>query len=374
MIICKYIVEFFSPFLFFSYIFAGDYMVGVFPAYLIVWVAIIFLRYVGKFPVARAEFIILTVLFFLLFPYIFKAVIFPSNYNYWIIYSILFVNVVPLVDIILRCRRSMAKFGMCLIFFVCSGVGLILFTEGNVNFVFGPNILYRIFGVVCCFFLLKDYVAIKNELKIFPLKSFIIVNILSFSIFSTGSRGGTIVVFFVISLFLLLNMKWRNMFLVFPLLFCFFSWIYLNWTVVQSFLGRSVYFDLGNASESVRIDLFYNMISFLNRSSFVELLFGVGHPNRFYPIEGLYPHNLLIEIFVYHGIYLFIFFLLFSFIFFYYATVSFYFRVMFILFLPIFIGSLLSGQLVDHSYLVTLPIVMTCYGFFLPNIKNKKCL
>ena len=115
---------------------------------------------------------------------------------------------------------------------------------------------------------------------------------------------------------------------------------------------RSFYFDVQNASEGYRLQFLYSSLDFLNEASIFQLVFGVG-PGSKYFIN--YPHNYLVEILVYHGIYFFLIHLVAALLI---MLKKFRLKTEFTLFFfivsPIVVGSMVSGDLLDNNVVLGL--------------------
>ncbi|MBB1322653.1 O-antigen ligase, partial [Shewanella sp. SR43-8] len=171
---------------------------------------------------------------------------------------------------------------------------------------------------------------------------------------ATGSRGGTVILIFC-TLPFLIYMRTTGLFKYIMAVSIMFilslAWVY--WEFVSNFMGRLLFFDLNNSSEATRISMYENLFYFLKFENSLNLLLGLGNLNYLYPEKGFYPHNLIIELVVYHGLIYFFIVVFFSI----YALYSFIskplmFKVLSV-FIPIAIGTMLSGDLTDN-YIVFL--------------------
>ncbi|MGM0564427.1 MAG: O-antigen ligase family protein [Pseudomonadota bacterium] len=356
------LLNFLSPFLLLSYMFVGDYMLGEAPAFLVVWFSVLLFRYIGNSPITRSEIVVQAILFLILSPYLLKLITTISEYNYWVFSSILLVNVVPLFS--RSIDSAAAGVGQYVLIIASFFAGVVIWGGVREGLVFGPNVLYRVFGVVAFLSLTRLYSYHEDGVDSGLLKAVLPLCLLSFSIFATGSRGGVVVVFFMVIFFLFLVMKKKSIAYVSPFLLGFFYWVFDHWVAIQSAVGRSLQFGISEGSGSVRLILLKNASDYIDQATLGEVIFGAGHPNRFYPVESLYPHNFFVELLVYHGVYLTAIVATSLVLSAYAFKKSVCFRKILLIFLPVYVGAMFSGQFMDHPYLVSLPIVIALYGFF----------
>lgn len=132
--------------------------------------------------------------------------------------------------------------------------------------------------------------------------------------------------------------------------------LFININSIVLLFGRSAYLDLNNASEAARIDFFYYVLDYYKNLSFKEFAFGLGYPNKYFYIDGEYPHNLFLELFISFGLLYFLLFIaiiIVCLIRFKKSQWS-----LIAIFFPIYFGSQLSGYFGDHSYLLSLPLAV----------------
>lgn len=355
----KEILGFISPLLLIGYLFSGDFFLAGIPAFVIVWIVILLARYLCGNLLTHTEIITQASLFIVFFPSVLRLLFTAGEYDFWVIASILAVNIMPLLLIALEVKS--AGTSLWLIMICCFFIGIVSWGSRE-GFIFGPNILYRIFCFIGFLFLVRVNLSYKIGEKISIYKVYLFVGAMSFSALSTGSRGGSIAAFIMLAYLLVLFSKRSTARYAIVILAAFF-WIINNLSLVQQSLGRSVNFDLSGDSISIRITLYERVKAFLSEASTAELLFGVGSPNRFYPIEGLYPHNLFIEMIIYHGTYLILIFFIASLFAIFLSIKNITLRTLSVVFLPIYIGSMFSGQFIDHSYLVSFPFIVVILFF-----------
>lgn len=227
------------------------------------------------------------------------------------------------------------------------------------SFVFGPTILYRV--VLILYFTICIF-ALKNEKYLIFLFLTVITVII---IVRIGSRGG-IVTIVVMSMFVL--GRYVNIYIfaqIIIALFLAFLFIYncdqqFNQIFDNLFSSlRAFNFDSDGASIAIRLEKASSIFDLLNSP---QVAFGSVDPNGF---TGNYPHNIFVEVIIYHGIFEF---LLFAFMHIGYLRVIFMPKkysendwYIAMLFMPIMIGSQFSGSLLDnYSYLSVLTCFMIC--------------
>lgn len=168
-----------------------------------------------------------------------------------------------------------------------------VYEGGRFRFGFGPNMLYRL---VLCLFVIGLFFGPKlNFVKILAL-----VGLTSYLLIQIGSRGGVLI--FFICLFLLFTSS-KN-FLI-TALGSLASGVALIWSVLSGFgkelFGRVFYINLENASEAYRLAQYREFIDFFINAEVFSIFFGSGVGGA--PYEAIYPHNILLESFVWYGVF-----------------------------------------------------------------------
>jgi hypothetical protein len=331
-----------SCLLVFAYLFVGDFkMLGI-PGFALIWAAIVAFRGVQKISFAPIEIKAQLLVFMSVTLYLFREVVTANGYGYGFIYAVLLVNVWPLITSL---KSNKDAYDLMFILALAFGVlGLATWASRD-PIVFGPNILYRIYG---CIFLLA---AISAPQRAGGLVFILVPLILA--ILSTHSRGGILVVTFLMAYqsyrLFKRDSKWMGVLLVVLAVFALGSY----WGQVELLLGRGLQISIEDLLQNERSKLWSKALEFLKYGSGMNILFGVGAPNAYYPEQGLYPHNLVVEMLVYNGMLGLVLFLTCS-------TLAFirlanWWSHEALLFVPILIGSLLSGSMEDHGYLWAVP-------------------
>ena len=222
--------------------------------------------------------------------------------------------------------------------------------------IFGPNILYRIF----LFFVLISYFQYRGMISFFIIITCIL------GIFLTGSRGGLVCGAMVLLALILTSpgLKVDRNFIYLAFLSPIVIYIFLPQFEIADFVFNRI-FMLSEGTYGNRLDFLRSATIFFN-VSFLELIFGVGvYPNRFF---SFYPHNLIVEMFVSHGIVV-------SFLF---ISVSIYIslytflnrnriskqqRFLFLIFVLFFSSSQVSGSFYDNW--VCIPLAFCLLGTYL---------
>lgn len=237
-----------------------------------------------------------------------------------------------------------------LIVYWMSGVALTLFFlfvllvnsgSSRTSLIFGPTILYRIilfFYAICIIFSIHG----RRRLLavVFTCMAF-------YSVLKIGSRGGIVALFFI---WLLITRR-------------FFSWKYVVFSAIALLIAylmsdvdgilssRAFYFSSDSESSNIRLDKLAMVQNFLQGG---EILGGMTNPNS---LVGNYPHNILAEFLIFHGIFAFLgilFLVLFLVkVFLKEAGRRDWMYDSLIVFSPIFVGSLFSGSLLDNYFFVS---------------------
>jgi len=355
-------LNFVSGLILFSLIFIGNYKIQGFSVYFFVWFIVVIYRYFLGISYGFKELFIQCVYMCVCFISIVIGI--SSSESYYLVFFqiILFVNLYPLLAMLANSKDKKGFFYSFVFISIFFLVGILILGEGRGSFLFGPNQMYRIFGVL---FLLSLFANTNTNGVINKKFQIVIFIISSIGLFLTGSRGGTIILILILCIFLWYILP-KGKRVVFFLLTAFFvvMWMFMNWQWIELLLGRLVYFDLNNGSETYRLNALYKVVAFFKEESSQGILFGVTNINKYFPFsnEGGYPHNIFFEIIIYHGIILFSFFIAMLLHFGSKVIMSKY-KFLYLSFIPIFIGSMFSGDISDN--LVVFSIAL--FPFWLEN-------
>lgn len=363
----RQILDYIMLFIIFSYLFVGDYYIGNFPAFLLVWFITIIYRIYFKIEISVREFMLQIIMTLVFSPLLLRGAYFGNVYELSIVYAILFINIFPLLVVILSNPRSQRYFfNICLAFMILT---LLMYFQGIRSIVFGPNIFYRITGFSYACFYVTSLIHKNIKTNYFVIAFFSTLT----TALATQSRGALLLslIFMVITMGLFLTKsKYKYLFIITFSIFAYF--IYSNISTLLSLLGRSAYFDVNNASEATRLDFASYSIDYYNNLSFTEFLIGLSYPNKYFYEEGSYPHNLFIEIFMSFGLIYFLLITLFSL--FSILKMNKNERLILLTFFPIYLGSQLSGYFGDHSYLLLVPFIIVLLSKKYSSVFNDKYL
>lgn len=290
-------------------------------------------------------------------------------YNFWVVKT--FIGYLALLFCMSIIENNKEEIIFCKNIFILSVLVLLIFVFGmfiNGNdrgsFIFGPNILYRVFGVLSILSLIYLFF-IKSKINRF----FILITlscVLLFGILLTGSRGGIPIFLIVIFAFyhaFVEKIKFTKMSIIF-ILVSLIS-IYLFYTISENInlsSTRFTNFDFeGNKSLATRMsawfDFFQNPIDWIisNGRTYNEFMLLFGNVENGYS----YPHNLFLELIFFNGIYGFFLTLImiFTIIYYFFIVISSEFSLRSIVFyisVIVFVGGMFSGNLQDNFSIISL--------------------
>ncbi len=344
--------------IFLAITFVGNHFLLGLPSFLIVWLALISYRLITHLPIQKLEVLTQAYFFILLMPFMVKGVINSDEYYFAFLQLVLYVNIFPVLSRLLKNKKSCSA--LAVITCILAFLSLVFIGGSRESLIFGPNVMYRILGVL--FFLMYCSLSIQKSPKYYLLLLSYVATLIGLVL--TGSRGAT-VVFLLQTLFLLIyfrNFNFAKYVVLIGFVALFFV-IFSYWDVVSGILGRVIYFDMNNGSESVRANMYLIVLDVFEAESSTTLLFGLGNESNYF--QGIYPHNLFIEILLYHGIVFFLATLILGGLLFLKSRGNNFIGFCFLVFLPIIFGTMLSGNLTDNYPVLSLLLI----SFF---IKDKK--
>ena len=170
-------------------LFAGDFDLFGLPAFLLVYMTIVVFRYFVGLKLLRYELLAMCIGVICSFPVFFKFVLSPAYY-YWVFFAAIGSIMLPLLFKWAIEGNPKAILIFNAVLFVCLSVfSLISFQPGErMHLIFGPNILYRIFGVLFVVSIIASSAyswTIKKQILLYIC--FLNVALL---LLMTGSRGG----------------------------------------------------------------------------------------------------------------------------------------------------------------------------------------
>ena len=361
--------------LLFCITFTGDYTIHGIPLFFVFWIIIFVFR--RNFRLEKAEilgqiFIVLTFL-----PILFQFDKYSFAYYCGAYYAILYVNAIVfathIIDRLLSetLGSKLVRWLPAISLLVLVGLTQILNGGGSrQSLVFGPNIFYRIIGITFLLHLVifqKDYTSNKSGIWISIASLFITIiflNIALYVLIKTGSRGATIVggiLLFSFGYSLLFVKKKKLLIIAGIFLLLFINTLMMTSNFSSYFLDSRAFwfYDRGASSGSfqAREGFWGNLPSFFLEDNF---LLGEGSNYLYY-----YPHNLYLDLLYNAGIFPCLILLIFTalyIILFLQGKVYGHWKILTIVMLPIYMGSLVSGTLYDNysiiSMIIMLPIWM----------------
>jgi len=294
--------------------------------------------------------------------------------DYSDLYSLWTIKVITSYIFFLACIQTFNKCHDNKLFInvmaLSSFIILILFVFGTAmsktdrgSFIFGPNILYRVFTILSMFSALLVCIVPKHFKTIRVTLLLTLFLICSAGIYFTGSRGGLIVLsvlfLFKIHLFYI-KIPLRKLFICILTPLCFGAYFVYELLFLDINNSRFSNFDYeGNESLSYRLAPW---IDFLNSPS--EWILSTGHSYidfmmKFGSDVFPYPHNIFLELMLFNGLtgFLLSVFIVYQYVIIlvdvlrsYFGTKSLFFYITTI----VLIGSLFSGNLQDNYLLISL--------------------
>ncbi|GAA6617515.1 O-antigen ligase family protein [Scytonema sp. NUACC26] len=358
--------------LIFCITFSGDTKVFGVPIFGIFWLIIVTLRRNFKFQKTEVLVQIFLIVFFL--PILIQFYKYNFEYYFAAFSTILYVNALVFANYTLNRLLSDspgAKVVQWLPFVLIVILGVLTqrFSgdSSRQSFLFGPNVYYRIIGAIFLLHIIlfkQEYESVKAKFKLWSsmnslLMTFISLFISLFILLKTGSRGATIVGQFLLLYFsmsiLSIKQKWLKIVSIFVIVFVLALVIYTLFSTLSSDYRGFWFYDRGASSGSIkdRQGFLDNLPSFLMKDNF---LFGEGS-NYIYS----YPHNLYLDILYNSGIFPCLILLSFTFIYVILllkGKVTGNWKLLTIILLPIYIGSLVSGTLYDNYPIITMIIMV----------------
>ncbi|XNS90236.1 O-antigen ligase family protein [Vibrio cyclitrophicus] len=232
---------------------------------------------------------------------------------------------------------------------------------GRSAFIFGPNVLYRLYGFLffLASFLTYRLVSNRTYIRLF----FLILSV--FGVFITGSRGGVPVIVLMILCFYIdlpiFKKKLTNIIFLVSLIFPIILYFVLK---LESLNLRIFAFDdIDGASLGSRFLAFHDALS-----NFTKYFFSLGMSSQDYfnILNYGYPHNISVELLVYYGgigSFFAISLLASIFIFSRRALVDENFRFLYFCFLCFLVSSSFSGDMIHNFPTISFFLCMLVYYF-----------
>jgi hypothetical protein len=240
-------------------------------------------------------------------------------------------------------------FALCLIF-----VGR--FEQGRLYSIFGPNMLYRLFGIILILSLMQKKIIREGTYKFTRIVAFLLGII---GIMLTGSTGGIILV--LVAFIYYSYVFHAKIFLLLTIVISLFAYMGTSSLYLASFdiditaISRVIY-KIGTFASSERFvglfDVFSRPFSF----------WGSTYPSfsNIWTDSYPYPHNIVAELYAFYGALGIVIISMISIMFFKLYDKKLSSNVYVLTFIIIFFGSLLSGDLSDNY-----GVVAVCMGYLL---------
>ncbi|MDB2332737.1 hypothetical protein N9V53_05295 [Amylibacter sp.] len=287
-----------------------------------------------------------------------------DNYNLYYINFVLiglapfvFRDIIRLIDTV---DRNLMIYYL-LSFIICTPVILKLFIFGERgNFIFGPNVYYRII-------LFNFALIIVSKSKFNLVQLFFMVTATA----STLSRGGFVAMILLLSrnkhFFNSNIIKFFAIFTSVPFIYIYRESLWIALTSVRRiFLFSSQLLSDPNSSSGSRIYNWKIFFGYFDKGSFSEYLMGQGPNNSIY---DYYPHNIILENFVYNGViwgFLSVVSVLFLFIY-AFSNKNNSFNKLAVVLLPVCVGSQFSGSMIENF-----PVI-AFFAYFLLRRAHESC-
>lgn len=354
-------------FIIFCITFVGDFFIEIVPGFYICYISLIFYRAIFNIKINRVELfsqIILTFIFLII------LIFHIDNLTYYynsIAFCILYINVFPLISYLIK--KSDYTFFISYLSLVVLFIfiaNFLVFVDVRAELLFGPNVLYRIFGFVFTILFISIIYSKKNKIHLF-----ISIILFFLCMISTGSRGSLIVMIYILAIvFININYLHNKILLTLSI----FALAYFGYQEYEEYTSRLLYFSLENKSISERIGYYNSFTNYYDTAHFVDFIFGSGESNN---IFNFYPHNLFLESLVYHGAIILMVSILGIFV----IITNCLFRVdpkniesnIYFLFTPIAIGSMFSGSFFESYPVIAVgmyAVVKFCITHF-PRVEGR---
>lgn len=367
--------------------FSGEQKFYGIPLFFIFWIIIFVIR--RNFIIRKSEILAQLFISFALSPILIQYYKYNFEYYCGAIYVILYVNVIIFGNNVIERLLSnlpSSKLGRWLpaISLLFLGILTQLFSSNSSrqSFVFGPNVYYRIIGIIFMLHLVlfqENYTKAKDKIPIVDILATIICLLIALLIMvKTGSRGAIIVGASMLLTFLysMLSIKIRwlkiSIIAIISSISIFIFQLSFSNAVLDS---RAFWFyDRGASSGSIaaRSAFLQNFSSFLIKDNY---LLGEG-TNYIYS----YAHNIYLDLLYNAGILPFLLLVVSTVIYgiiLWKGKVDRNWKILSLIFVPIYIGSLFSGTIYNNypilSMLFMFPIWMQ-NQVVTPNYRNVKIL
>jgi hypothetical protein len=344
--------------------FSGEQKFFEIPLFFIFWTIIFVIR--RNFVIYKPEILAQLFIILALSPILLQYHKYSFEYYFGTIYVILYVNVIIFgTNVIERLLSNLpgSNLGRWLpgisLVFLGLLTQLLSGSSSRQSFVFGPNVYYRIIGIIFMLHIAlfqENYTKAKNKIPIVEIFATITCLLIALLIMvKTGSRGaiivgGSMLLTFIYSM-LSIKIKWLKISII-TIVSLIFVVIFQSRLTNALLDSRAFWFyDRGASSGSIaaRSAFWQNFLTFLTNDDY---LLGEG-TNYIYS----YAHNLYLDLLYNAGLLPFLLFILFtviSAIILWTYKVNPIWKILFLLFLPIYIGSLFSGTMYNNYSIISM--------------------
>lgn len=353
--------------------FVNDFQVGGVYAFYFIWLAVVAIRCLCNIELTKLELQATGLSLFVLSPpALVELFVGDLGYFNFYVFAVLYVGVLFAVPYVVSNKKVVYRF-VVLFLSVTAVLSLLSIFSGAVRakIIFGPNVLYRIYGFLFMLYMLAGYFSEcgrpdKNQAAN-GMGFYVVVGLFLISMAATGSRGALLVSAVI---FFYLFVKARS-----------FGFNRLRVTVMispviatasyfllkpEGYFWRLTRFDVEANSEAVRVNYFSDAIAYASEKG-GEMFWGLTSNNALW---DNYPHNIFLESLVYGGWWLFatlvfmVFALLWGLIIKKTEAVAAYFG----LYIPVFVGANLSGNMAYNFSVLSVLFVVTCIVLGKPNV------
>lgn len=346
-VILKLLISITSTFILLSATFVGDFSIfGVYIFYLVWCAAFSFRLLIGskfsKVELVSQGFLITIILIMMILK--------TGYYEYYdpaLLFMIpLYINVIPILFKVVEEADELVFIFLIVLFNV--GLFYYFLEYGRGEFIFGPNISYRVSAFIFSIYLCNQI----NKMKSFDLSFYgtsILLVITFLGMLSTQSRGSIPIILILSSIYVFIFFRQRP-YIITGVMVC--SWFFILNVVIQYF-SRLTLFDVSADSAGERYDNLLLFIEIIKGYSLSNFLIGFDFFEFFDP----YPHNIFVEYILGFGSIFFYTLLFWSVILMRFLKIDVFISGLFP-YLIIFLGSQFSGSLYESFCLISLSFYM----------------
>lgn len=342
--------------LLFSAVFVGDFVVIEIYLFIPIFLIVVALRCLIGIQIQMAELLSFFIISFLYLIIMLANTPSISSYYFSLLFSLFFIFCIPVLEWLFK-RSEIIYFcvGLLLVLLPFAVISIIQ-QDIRSSIIFGPNVYYRVIGFLYILFLLVSLWT--GKLRNFR---FLVLSAAIIMLLSTGSRGAAMIIALLFILYAKASITHSRSGVfqfTFLLIFLCGGFVYYSEKFFERF-WRLFYFSFENASLQTRWSFLVEFNKYFETISAKDVFFGNGESQR---IFVYYPHNIFIESFVYHGIFIFLIFVMYFMMLLYALFQPFDAGNrnlnLILLFSPIFLGSMVSGSFFE-AYTVAAVAIFT---------------